>query len=169
MRSAARDVAGGIAWRTAYPRADELSHIRRLSRQRFGNNRGPRMLATFLQAKIALAKITPHLVGDQMPLSAEEYALGEPTSLVRRQTRQPERGARASRQAGRQPGSRGLDQDARPGARGELAGHRSGRAGGGVTSVRRIAEELNRRAILTPRGGEWHATSVVRLLKRLTA
>lgn len=39
--------------------------------------------------------------------------------------------------------------------------------GTGVTSVRGIAEELNRRAILTPRGGRWHPTSVVRLLERL--
>jgi hypothetical protein len=37
----------------------------------------------------------------------------------------------------------------------------------GHTSVRDIAAELNRRAILTPRGREWHATSVVRLLERL--
>ena len=37
----------------------------------------------------------------------------------------------------------------------------------GITSVRAIADELNRRAILTPRGGQWHATSVVRLLERL--
>lgn len=39
----------------------------------------------------------------------------------------------------------------------------------GITSVRAIADELNRRAILTPRGGQWHATSVVRLLERLAA
>jgi hypothetical protein len=39
--------------------------------------------------------------------------------------------------------------------------------GAGHASVRDIAAELNRRAILTPRGGEWHATSVVRLLERL--
>jgi DNA invertase Pin-like site-specific DNA recombinase len=39
--------------------------------------------------------------------------------------------------------------------------------GEGHTSVRDIAAELNRRAILTPRGREWHATSVVRLLDRL--
>ena len=39
--------------------------------------------------------------------------------------------------------------------------------GAGITSVRAIAEELNRRAILTPRGGQWHATSVVRLMERL--
>jgi hypothetical protein len=39
----------------------------------------------------------------------------------------------------------------------------------GITSVRAIADELNRRAILTPRGGRWHPTSVVRLLKRLAA
>jgi hypothetical protein len=39
----------------------------------------------------------------------------------------------------------------------------------GITSVRHIAEELNQRGILTPRGGEWHATSVVRLFQRLAA
>ena len=39
--------------------------------------------------------------------------------------------------------------------------------GSGITSVRAIADELNRRAILTARGGRWHATSVVRLLERL--
>lgn len=39
----------------------------------------------------------------------------------------------------------------------------------GITSIRKIAEELNRRGILTPRGGEWQATTVVRLLDRLTA
>ena len=39
----------------------------------------------------------------------------------------------------------------------------------GHTSVRDIAAELNRRAILTPRGGAWHATSVVRLLERLAS
>jgi DNA invertase Pin-like site-specific DNA recombinase len=39
----------------------------------------------------------------------------------------------------------------------------------GISSVRAIADELNRRAILTPRGGQWHATSVVRLLERLAA
>ena len=33
----------------------------------------------------------------------------------------------------------------------------------GHTGLRDIAAELNLRAILTPRGGEWHATSVVRL------
>jgi recombinase len=37
----------------------------------------------------------------------------------------------------------------------------------GATSVRAIADELNCRAILTPRGGQWHPTSVMRLLKRL--
>jgi DNA invertase Pin-like site-specific DNA recombinase len=39
----------------------------------------------------------------------------------------------------------------------------------GITSVRAIADELNRRAILTARGGRWHATSVVRLLERIAA
>jgi Recombinase len=39
----------------------------------------------------------------------------------------------------------------------------------GITSVRAIADELNRRAILTPRRGQWHPTSVVRLLERLAA
>ena len=38
----------------------------------------------------------------------------------------------------------------------------------GITSVRKMAEELNRRAILTPRGGEWQPTTVVRLLARLS-
>jgi DNA invertase Pin-like site-specific DNA recombinase len=37
----------------------------------------------------------------------------------------------------------------------------------GATSVRAIADEFNYRAILTPRGGQWHPTSVLRLLKRL--
>jgi DNA invertase Pin-like site-specific DNA recombinase len=39
----------------------------------------------------------------------------------------------------------------------------------GVTSIRKIADELNRRGILTPRGGEWQPTTVVRLLDRLKA
>ena len=34
----------------------------------------------------------------------------------------------------------------------------------GITSVRKIADELNRRDIIPPRGGEWHPTTVVRLL-----
>jgi DNA invertase Pin-like site-specific DNA recombinase len=38
----------------------------------------------------------------------------------------------------------------------------------GVTSVRGIADELNRRGILTPRGGDWHPTSAARLLDRLS-
>jgi len=37
----------------------------------------------------------------------------------------------------------------------------------GITSVRKIAEELNRRGILAPRDGEWQPTTVVRLLARL--
>jgi len=37
----------------------------------------------------------------------------------------------------------------------------------GIASVRKIAEELNRRGILAPRGGEWRPTTVVRLLSRL--
>ena len=36
----------------------------------------------------------------------------------------------------------------------------------GITSVRKTAEELKRRGILTPRGGEWQPTTVVRLLAR---
>jgi hypothetical protein len=35
------------------------------------------------------------------------------------------------------------------------------------TSVRTIANQLNERGILTPRGGEWHPTSAARLLSRL--
>jgi DNA invertase Pin-like site-specific DNA recombinase len=38
----------------------------------------------------------------------------------------------------------------------------------GITSIRKIAEELNNRAILAPRGGEWQPTTVVRLLARLS-
>lgn len=36
----------------------------------------------------------------------------------------------------------------------------------GITTVRGIAEELNRRGIQTPKGGRWHPTSVQRLLAR---
>ena len=39
----------------------------------------------------------------------------------------------------------------------------------GIASVRKIAEELNSRGILTPRGGRWHATSAARVLERLGA
>jgi DNA invertase Pin-like site-specific DNA recombinase len=39
----------------------------------------------------------------------------------------------------------------------------------GITSIRKIADELNQRGILTPRGGEWQPTTVVRLLERLKA
>jgi DNA invertase Pin-like site-specific DNA recombinase len=38
----------------------------------------------------------------------------------------------------------------------------------GITSIRKIAEELNSRAVLAPRGGEWQPTTVVRLLARLS-
>jgi DNA invertase Pin-like site-specific DNA recombinase len=37
----------------------------------------------------------------------------------------------------------------------------------GATSVRAVAAELNRRGILTPRGGDWHPTTAARLLERL--
>lgn len=37
----------------------------------------------------------------------------------------------------------------------------------GIISVRMIAEELNRRGILAPRGGEWQPTTVVRVIARL--
>ena len=36
----------------------------------------------------------------------------------------------------------------------------------GIETVRGIAEELNRRGVETPRGGQWHPTSVARLLAR---
>jgi DNA invertase Pin-like site-specific DNA recombinase len=39
--------------------------------------------------------------------------------------------------------------------------------GVGITSVRGICAELNARGILTPRQGNWHPTSVARLLERL--
>jgi DNA invertase Pin-like site-specific DNA recombinase len=38
----------------------------------------------------------------------------------------------------------------------------------GITSIRRIADELNHRGILAPRGGDWQPTTVVRLLARLS-
>ena len=38
----------------------------------------------------------------------------------------------------------------------------------GITSIRKIAEELNQRGILASRGGEWQPTTVVRLLARLS-
>jgi hypothetical protein len=37
----------------------------------------------------------------------------------------------------------------------------------GFTSVRAIADQLNERGILAPRGGGWHSTSAARLLSRL--
>jgi DNA invertase Pin-like site-specific DNA recombinase len=37
----------------------------------------------------------------------------------------------------------------------------------GITSIRKIADEMNRRGILAPRGGEWRPTTVVRLLSRI--
>jgi DNA invertase Pin-like site-specific DNA recombinase len=39
----------------------------------------------------------------------------------------------------------------------------------GQTSVRAMADALNARAILTPRGGRWHPTSVARVLGRLSS
>ena len=41
--------------------------------------------------------------------------------------------------------------------------------GSGVTTVRGIAEELNRRGVHAPRGDAWHPTAVSRLLSRLKA
>jgi DNA invertase Pin-like site-specific DNA recombinase len=37
----------------------------------------------------------------------------------------------------------------------------------GTSSIRAIADELNHRGVLTPRGATWHPTSVARLLERL--
>jgi len=37
----------------------------------------------------------------------------------------------------------------------------------GIVSIRKIADALNERGILTPRGGQWHATSAARVLERL--
>jgi hypothetical protein len=40
----------------------------------------------------------------------------------------------------------------------------------GVTTIRGMAQELEARHVLMPRGGiEWHPTTVARLLERLTA
>jgi DNA invertase Pin-like site-specific DNA recombinase len=38
----------------------------------------------------------------------------------------------------------------------------------GITSVRKITEELNRRAVPAPRGDTWHKSAVERLLARLS-
>ena len=38
---------------------------------------------------------------------------------------------------------------------------------GGATSLRKIAEELNARGMLTRRGGRWHVSTVTNLLDRL--
>ena len=38
---------------------------------------------------------------------------------------------------------------------------------GGATSLRAIAAELNRRGMLTRRGGRWHVSTVTNLLVRL--
>ena len=37
----------------------------------------------------------------------------------------------------------------------------------GITSVRKVAEALNKRGVPTPKGGRWHPTSVAKLLARL--
>jgi hypothetical protein len=42
-----------------------------------------------------------------------------------------------------------------------------GHPGGGGTSLRAIAEELNARGMLTRRGGRWHVSTVTNLLDRL--
>ena len=39
----------------------------------------------------------------------------------------------------------------------------------GVTSLGRIAHQLNERGMLTPRGGRWHKNSVRNLIARLEA
>jgi hypothetical protein len=39
--------------------------------------------------------------------------------------------------------------------------------GGGATSLRAIAAELNGRGMLTRRGGRWHISTVMNLLDRL--
>ena len=39
----------------------------------------------------------------------------------------------------------------------------------GITSVRKIADELNERGIVATRGGAWQPTTVARLLDRLKA
>jgi hypothetical protein len=39
--------------------------------------------------------------------------------------------------------------------------------GTGITSLLGIVNELNRRRILTPRGGKWHASNIKNLLVRL--
>ncbi|MBM9594466.1 recombinase family protein [Roseitranquillus sediminis] len=40
---------------------------------------------------------------------------------------------------------------------------------GGAVSLRAIAAEVNARSILTRRGGRWHVSTVMNLLRRLDA
>jgi DNA invertase Pin-like site-specific DNA recombinase len=50
----------------------------------------------------------------------------------------------------------------------DLQGIIEGIRGSGVTSIRGIAEELNRQGIAAPRGDTWHPTAVARLINRLS-
>src|SRR5580704_5382657 len=76
--------------------------------------------------------------------------------------------------------SRGVTSSRRRRARGALAGRRAADAhartlastlreliAAGFISRRALADELNRRGMPTDRGGRWHYTTVVRMLKRL--
>jgi DNA invertase Pin-like site-specific DNA recombinase len=50
----------------------------------------------------------------------------------------------------------------------DLQGIIEGLGRSGFTSVRALADELNRQGISAPRGGQWHPTAVARLLGRLS-
>ena len=122
----------------------------------------PGAMGRFLLTQMAsVAELEAGLIGERTKAAlaaakARGVKLGNPN------------GARALR--GKQVGNKQAVAAVRVRAQGHAENLRSIVAdvrGAGVTSVRKIAAELNRRAILTPRGGTWHATSVVRLLGRL--
>jgi DNA invertase Pin-like site-specific DNA recombinase len=75
-------------------------------------------------------------------------------------------GARALRGLGNDAAIQSVKAKADSFAEG-LAGIVSELRSAGITSVRAIADELNRREIQTPRGGAWHVASVHRLLTRV--
>jgi DNA invertase Pin-like site-specific DNA recombinase len=79
-------------------------------------------------------------------------------------------GARALRAAGKGNAAAQAARVARANARAlDLADTITDLQSQGITTVRGIAHELNKRGYRSPRGGEWHASSVSNLLKRLAA
>ncbi|WP_273283212.1 recombinase family protein [Pseudooceanicola atlanticus] len=77
-------------------------------------------------------------------------------------------GAKALRRAGKGNTAAQAARVARADARAhDLADTITDLQAQGITTVRGIAHELNKRGYRSPRGGEWHGSSVSNLLKRL--